>query len=175
MFKVIIAPLICFLGFIIAHALVFHHLHPQRRFRATVCIMSASVICYALVFWFILKNYRGQPLGGIFSLKSVDALAGLFIYVFFLAFYYQLLVLFDRSVSIRMMIDIDRSGEKGLTLEELKSSYSLEGKFRDEVRDMLFLSRFRQEGDYLYNTPKGSFHARVFDFLRRYLNLATNR
>jgi len=81
----------------------------------------------------------------------------------------------DRSISVRLFVDIANAGKDGLTLDEIKRNYSLEEKFRSELKDLTYLGRIKQDENIFSNTSKGRQHAKIVDFLRTYLNLSRKR
>ena len=69
------------------------------------------------------------------------------------------------------MVEIDKSPEKTITIDQLKSRYSLEEKFKKELDDMDFMDRIKHKDGFYMNTKKGLAHARVMEYLRKFLNI----
>jgi len=74
-----------------------------------------------------------------------------------------------------MMIEVCKAGEEGLTADQIKCRYSFDEKFREEVKDMLFLSWVKEDKGLIRNCLRASIQARVFKFLKSYLNLSRDR
>jgi len=85
----------------------------------------------------------------------------------YLTFYYVV----DRSVSSRLMIEIDRSRDKRMSFEDIKKVYDLETKYDNELNGMVEGGFMRKDGDYYYNTVKGRFVARCTDLYKRAFRL----
>jgi hypothetical protein len=159
-----------FILFLLAHASIFHLFSPARKFRCmffTALIFAAA--CGLIVFLIpekLISKCEGMLCGAFEYL-----LAAVYFYFFLWYFYFHTLVVIDRSISVRMLLEIYEAPGGALSLEELKERYSLDEKFTDEIRDMVFLDRFRVEGNFCCNTRKASLQAKIFKFLKEYLNL----
>ena len=171
MLLAILIAKISFVLFLVTHVIIFHKSPPKKRFRTMVMIAMASLVFYAIALRIVHGTAMAEAVNTIIAPDIVSVLNSIFVYLFLLFFYAQLIVIFDSSVSTRIMVDIDESAQRRLTLREIRSGYSLEEKFKDELEDMQYLDRIKKEGDYYKNTPKGSTHAKVIGFLRSYLNI----
>ncbi len=171
MLSAIILSSIFFLLFLILHIFIFHGGMVKRRFRTLLIVSLFCLLLYSLSYYWLVLSGANKTLNAVLPSAFVDTLNGIFVYFFCFYFYAHLVIVLDRSVSVRMMTDIDRSDRRKLTLEELKSEYSLEDKFRYEVDDMIYLDRLIKTGDFIRNTPKGRTHAVIIKFLRDYLNI----
>jgi len=84
----------------------------------------------------------------------------LFIYgiVLFLIFFFIYLTFYyvvDRSVSSRLMIEIDNAPGKKLTFDQIKSVYDEDTKYANEIQGMLDGGFIREKEGYYSCTPKG--------------------
>lgn len=172
MIRYLLCALFSFLLFFIIHIISFHFFKIERRFRAMVFIALFSFISVFLLFR-LVDNFTLFEEGLI--KKIISGMAGFFLYLSLWYLYFNFIVIIDRSISVRMLMEIYPSRDKGLSIDELKERYKLEDKFCDEMKDLIFLKRIVQKDGIYRNTSKGSMHARVIRFLRDYLNLAKNR
>jgi len=171
MFVSICLSVIFFLVFLSAHVFIFHFFPPKRRFRSLITILGISLILYTAAF--LAMNSAGLITAekNEDSIRMTDMLAGIFIYFFLYYAYFHQVIVFDRSITPRMMVEIENSPSKKVTLSELKKLYSVEEKFRKELDDMIFMERMEKEGSDYKNTKKGITHARVMQFLRDFLHI----
>ncbi|MFA6636247.1 MAG: hypothetical protein WCV56_03970 [Candidatus Omnitrophota bacterium] len=171
MLTVFILSVIFFSMFLAAHMLIFHFFNPSRKFRSiliTALVFGAGYAGFLAVLPEEALFYGEGSLGGVIFERGAE----IYLYFFLWYFYFHSLVVVDRSISVRMLVEIFKSRGSGLSLEEIKGKYSLEEKFSDELRDMLFLDRFREQGELYSNTRKASAQARIFRFLKGYMNLS---
>lgn len=154
------------------HALWFHWRPPQNRWRAftRLCLVFFGV--YTITFslapfpnWFNILNLESWW-ARFFSWTN-----GALIYAFLYFSYAQFYFLIDRSVSARIMIEIEQSTEKCLRIEEIHQRYDPKGMQIRRLNDMLYGGYVIKEGDYYKNTKKGELHARIFRFCKKYLHL----
>jgi hypothetical protein len=85
----------------------------------------------------------------------------------YLTFYYVV----DRSVSTRIMIEIDNTKDKRLKFEDLKAVYKPDTKYANELKGMAEGGFVRQDGLYYYNTPKGAAVGRLTAFYKKVFRL----
>lgn len=88
----------------------------------------------------------------------------------YLTFYYVL----DRSVSSRMMMEIEKSPGKKLTYEQLKTLYGIDEKYIQNLDGMVQggFAAVDQDGRFSC-TLKGAFVARISHFLKSVLKLGS--
>jgi len=162
---------ICFIFFLSAHVIIFHKWPPKRRFRTLIYLVLVSILLYAVIFVTGVITGFSDMINTLISGRIMGILSGIFIYFFIYFFYFHLIIIFDRSVTPRIMVEIDQSAEKRLTIEEIKSRYRLEDKVRKEFVDMDLMGRIKKTDNYYYNTEKGLFHAKIMTCLREYLHI----
>ena len=171
MFFALLLGCISFFVFLTLHVIIFHNRPPERRFRTLIYISAGSLLLYGILFYFGVKIGVNDAVNAFAPAWIINILNGLFIYLFIYFFYFHLIIVFDRSVSPRMMVELDKSPDKRLTVDGIKSAYSLEEKLRRELDDMDYMLRMAKDGDAYTNTKKGITHARLMDFLREYLHI----
>jgi len=93
----------------------------------------------------------------------------LFFYLFllYLTFYYVI----DRSVSSRIMIEIEKSQAKEMRFEELIRIYSIDTKYKDQIDGMLGGGFIKEEAGKYKCTLKGFLVAKVAYFFKKMLRL----
>lgn len=173
MLTVFVFSVLFFGMFLVAHMFTFHFFDPKRKFRSMLLTILFIGSAYS-VFLLILPEKVFFPRDRSILDGIVEWALIIYFYFFLWYFYFHSLIVVDRSISIRMLVEIFTSRGGRLSLEEMKKRYSLEEKFSDEVKDMLFLDRFRVDRGLYSNTWKASMQARIFMFLRGYMNLSKN-
>lgn len=163
--------LISFIIFLAIHVSVFHFFPPKRRFRSIILTVLLALVFYGVLALILsnsgFKHMLKEAIPGVF----VEFANTTFLYLFLCYFYFHLIIVFDSSVTTRIMVEIEKSKEKKLTLEELENKYSLEKKFEGELEDMQYLDRLKKEDSRFANTEKGSQHAKIISSLRNFLHI----
>ena len=161
-----------FILFFITQALWLHWRKPGNRWRAVTRFFWFFLGVYTLVFWMLpFPNWFHllNP-ASIFAKWFVWA-NGAALYILVFLGYAQFYFLIDRSVSARIMVEIEQSPHKRLRIEEIHEYYDPKGMQTRRLRDMLYGGYVVKEGDYYKNTKKGELHARIFCFGKKYLHL----
>jgi len=169
LYSILLAAFAFFL-FLLIHVVIFHMYPPKRRFRTLVYLALVCLMAYSILFFLGYGMVRGKILPGVTD-RMLDLAGGLFFYFFICFAYFHQIIVFDRSVTPRMMVEVETSPNKRLTKEGLKSRYSLEDKFKKELVDMDFMKRIELKDGKYSNTEKGRHHAGLMRFLRDYLNV----
>ncbi len=184
MIKAVFTGLLCFILFLALHLFTFRKFEPKGRFRALVIIFFSLMPLYAVVYFLIPTGYMIYASIGAVSAKPVisletaykltavlNFLSGFFLYIFLFLGYCQFYFIVDRSISVRVMIEIENSPQKRLSFEELKKPYSGEEIFLRRLGHMLEGNYLKDESGYYSNTKKGRLEARLFGFLKNLLKL----
>jgi len=171
MLTALIIGAVGFADFLLSHIIVFHYRPPKKRFRMLMVLLVSTAFFYALVFWVLVRFGVAARLDALVPQQLMALLFGAFVYFFIWYFYAHLVVVFDRSVTPRMMIEVYTAPGKKLTFEGMKERYSMRDKFVRELDDMVYMGRIERKGDIYMNTPKGLTHAKVMTFLREYLHI----
>ncbi|MEK6532095.1 MAG: hypothetical protein AABZ23_06365 [Deltaproteobacteria bacterium] len=182
MIEAIGAGFFSFVLFIVVHVMVFRSFELKERFRAITVIFIAVIPLYVLLYSLIAPDYMVVSVGtggpgiiapstALSASRHLAFLIGLALYVFLFLGYCQFYFIVDRSISVRVMIEILESDKKRLTQKEIKDAYSLDGLLDRRLGHMI-------EGDYIKgdsaeysNTWKGAFEARFFKAVKRLLRL----
>ena len=166
MFKGILIALFCFILFLLIHALIFHNLKIKKRFHTIAMTFYSLFPVYALIF-FLIPVF---PTGSVSS-TIISFLNGIVIYVFLFFGYCQFYFIIDRSISVRVMIELENSPEKQLTVEQIKEAYSLDYLLLRRLGHMVGTNYITENAGYYKNTRKGRYEARLFKFLKEFLQL----
>jgi hypothetical protein len=114
----------------------------------------------------------GMVPGTVIGLSKIfNFLIGLAAYLSLFFGYCQFYFIVDRSVSIRMMIELEDDPDKKMTKEEIKKVYDFDDFISRRLKHMLDSRYIVEESGYYHNTGKGRFHAGLFKFLKEYLQL----
>jgi hypothetical protein len=151
----------------------------KRRFLTLVRIFYALIPLYALLYILIptdaLVMIPADPRvipGTVIGLSKIfNFFVGFATYISIFFGYCQFYFIMDRSVSIRMMIELEDDPDKKMTKEEIKKAYDFDDFISRRLKHMLDSRYITEESGYYYNTGKGRLHARLFRFLKEYLKL----
>lgn len=161
-----------FILFFITHAPWLHWRKPANRWYAVTRFFWLFFGIYTLTFWFIpFSNWLDLANQGNILARWFAWLNGAGWYVLVFLGYAQFYFLVDRSVSARMMVEIEESSEKRLRIEDIHQRYDPNHMQTRRIEDMLYGGYVIKEGEYYKNTKKGKLHARIFYFCKKYLHL----
>lgn len=164
--KAIVTGLGCFLLFLVLHAAVFRIFNPEERFRTLTLIFYSLLPLYVAVYFLV------PPARWFATLHEfLDFLAGFFLYIFLFLGYCQFYFIVDRSISVRVMMEIENSGGEGRGFEELKRLYSFDYILSRRLDHMVYGGYLEKEGERYLNTAKGHVIASLFAFLKDFLRL----
>jgi hypothetical protein len=169
MIKGLFLGLSCFLLFL-SHIFILHKFNIRRKFFAIAVSSSCGLFLYSVCFLATPKSF----FYGVIPVILLAFLNGAFLHFFLGYFYLHLIQLIDRSLSTRMMVEIEKSPSHKLSAQELKQAYSIDEKISYELEDMVVLGRLVKENGAYKLTPKGKFHSGVFKMIRNYLKLKRN-
>ena len=166
MLKGILVALFCFILFLLIHALIFHNWRIKKHFEAIMIIFYSLIPVYALIY-FLTPYFFAHSTPAVI----VGFVNGFIIYLFLFFGYCQFYFIIDRSISVRVMIEMENSPQKKLTAEEIKEVYSLDGLLTRRLGHMVGTNYIVENSGYYTNTRKGRFEARLFKFLKDFLQL----
>ncbi|MFA5157417.1 MAG: hypothetical protein WC532_08580 [Candidatus Omnitrophota bacterium] len=166
MVKGLFLGVFCFLLFLL-HTSIFHRFNIRRKFFAVALSFFGGLFIYTLLFLAVPREYF-QNIAPALALAFLN---GAFLHFFFYYFYIHFIQIMDRSVSTRMMTEIEKSPACRLKAEELEMAYSMDEKISTEMEDMVILGRLIKDGDEYRLAPKGRLHSAVFKNVRDYLRL----
>ncbi len=166
MLKGIVIAFFCFILFLLIHAVIFHNWKVKKRFQAIIIIFYSLFLVYTLIY-FLTPSFL------TYADSSVIAgfVNGVVIYVFLFFGYCQFYFIIDRSISVRVMIELENSPEKQLTAEEIKKVYSLDSLLTRRLGQMVGTNYIVESSGFYKNTRKGRYEARFFKFLKDFMQL----
>ncbi len=184
MIKATLIGFACFILFLAVHLVVFRAFTLKERFRAIKYIFFLMVPVYvALYLWcpstYVLVESAGTGAGGAAvgpsayrATVALNFLAGLMFYVFLFLGYCQFYFIVDRSISVRIMIELERAPGKKLDYDGILSVYSFDEILRRRLTHMLEGNYIVKDAEGRYsNTGKGRKEAALFAFLKSLLNI----
>ena len=155
-FIALLAEVICFL----LMTLILRVVRTEKKAKMITCCFLA-VLPLLILFHILSPSYDGVSL--IFSI---------FLYVAgFFGGLLQLYNLADRGFSLRILIDIDESPSKQMSLDEIMTGYSqgrgIEWMYTKRIEDMKLQNLVTIVNGIVSNTEKGGKVATLFSRLRR--------
>lgn len=103
--------------------------------------------------------------------KVFNFLIGILFYLLLFFGYCQFYFIIDRSISVRIMIELEKSKDKKLTLEQIKKVYLPDYIFSIRLKQMIDSKYIIEDSGSYKNLCKGQLLARSFQRLKDYLNL----
>lgn len=103
--------------------------------------------------------------------KVLNFVTGFMLYVFLFMSYGEFYFIIDRSLSLRVMVELERHPEKRVSFEELKNVYSPDEIYRRRFRHMVESGCIVEEAGYYRNTTKGRCLANLFGISKKILNV----
>jgi hypothetical protein len=182
MLKAFFIGFACFLLFLFLHVVIFRIWSPGERFRAITRVFYACFALYFVAYYLIPHGFlevlplepgsEGLTSAQFYRISNaINFVAGLMLYVFLWLGYCQFYFIVDRSISVRVMIELENSPAKKLTYDEIKACYTFDYILTRRLGHMVDGGYLRKEGDYYVNTGKGRAEGRAFRFLKDYLRL----
>ncbi|MEE8574474.1 MAG: hypothetical protein V3T30_03585, partial [Thermodesulfobacteriota bacterium] len=164
------------------HILIFRYFKPERRFRTLTLIFYFLIGLYFVLYYLVPHGFleilpleAGSPnlsQSTFYKLSNfINFVSGFMLYVFLWLGYCQFYFIVDRSISVRIMIELENSKEKALTYDEIKSCYTFDHILTRRLGHMVEGGYLKKEGDKYVNTKKGETEGRFFRFMKDYLNL----
>jgi hypothetical protein len=152
----ILAVLLSFSLFVLTHWTICRYL----RWRPLSLVLNVTWLCflpvYALIFF--LLSHKVPTLA--VDLKSVEGVAvflnGLILNVFFLVGYTVFFFLIERGLSLRVMIEIHRSPQGKMTIEEIKRVYTYDYILEKRLDQMLKMGYAVRKDEYICSTERAA-------------------
>ena len=179
MLKGVVIGFFCFIVFLLLHIVIFHNRKIGQRFVTLVAIFCSLLPVYIFLYilipveaMLILRADLSEAPGSVIGLSKVfNFLIGILFYLFLFFGYCQFYFIIDRSISVKMMIELEKSGDKKLTLEQIKKVYSPDYILLRRLEHMIDSRYIVEDSGSYRNFPKGRIIARFFQFLKDYLQL----
>lgn len=179
MLKGCVLGFVCFLMFLFLHAVIFHNRRIKYRFSTLLRIFFSLLPVYILLYIFIpteamivMPADPGITPGVVLGIsKTFNFLLGIAVYILLFFGYCQFYFIIDRSVSVRIMIEIEKAKDKQLTLEAIKRIYSPDYIFLRRLQQMVDSRYLVKDSEGYKNSRKGIMTAKLFEFLKKYLQI----
>lgn len=182
MIKAVLIGFCCFILFLTFHVVVFRTLDLKERFRALTIIFFSLIPLYVVTYLLVPVDYLVivpmEPIAPAISQHSIyffhgamNFLSGFMLYAFLFLGYCQFYFIVDRSISVRVMIEMEKAAGKRLSFDDIMRVYSFHGILARRLEHMVEGEYLVREGDYYVTTPKGRLEAKVFCFLKEFLRL----
>ena len=156
MLEKIVLSIIAFVLFLVVHWVVFHFWRITNRFRVVNRIFLVFLFGYTVAAVLIPD---GSFYGGVVTESTIGGLLtyvnGLAIYVFLFFSYAQFYFLIDRSISARILTEIEETPAKELSFTELTSRYNPEKLLVRRLEDMRYGGDLIEANGRWRGKPKG--------------------
>jgi hypothetical protein len=152
----ILAVLLSFSLFVLTHWAICRYL----RWRPLSPVLNVTWLCflpiYAIVFFLLSQKVPALAI----DVRTVDGVAtflnGLLLNVFFLLGYTVFFFLIERGLSLRVVIEIHRSPQGRMTIEEIKRVYTYDYILEKRLGQMLKMGYAIRKGDYICSTERAA-------------------
>ncbi|MEK7773829.1 MAG: hypothetical protein AAB307_05730 [Deltaproteobacteria bacterium] len=184
MIKAYLLGFLCFALFLCVHVIVFRTIELKERFRAIKTIFFSLIPVYAALYFITPSGYvvvetggpaaffSAAPFGTIVAVTVyIHFLSGFMLYLFLFLGYCQFYFIVDRSISVRVMIEIEKSPDGRLSAEEIQKVYPFKGILDRRLEHMVCGNYIEDRNGRYSNTGKGRAEALVFSFLKDLLRL----
>ncbi|MEI6083869.1 MAG: hypothetical protein WCS70_06165 [Verrucomicrobiota bacterium] len=155
----IFAAFTSFSVFVVVHWAILHWLRWRPLSRVLNGLWLANLGLYAWLFWWWANDT------GI-----VNLLNGLLLQVFLLIGYTAFFFLVERGLSLRVLIEISRTPDGRMTLEEIKHAYPYDYILEKRIGQMVRMGYWVEQDGYFRSTEKGrrftALHRQVWKILR---------
>lgn len=161
----------CFLLAAIVHILIFHYVRVKFRARLLELIFVFFFVIQIILMIVIPENFLWPDINYSLLLNIATFVNGLMLYLLLFFFYANNYFVTDRSISIRIMIELENSPQQGLSKEELYQYYNGDMIMDKRLNDMIYGQYVKLVNGKYINTKKGKIYAKVFKYFKKYLNL----
>jgi len=167
-----ILSLIVFFFFILAHLAVIYFGHiTTHRMRTLKIVYALFLGIYTLLAFTVPGDLISEGIEEINALGTFVAyLNGAALYTLCFMFYGTMYYCVDRSISVRIAIELDNAPEKKLTLPALQAQYRQDQLLSMRLKDMVYGGYAEIDGDVYRLLPKGSFLAKINKLGRKILH-----
>ncbi|OGS22562.1 MAG: hypothetical protein A2252_03015 [Elusimicrobia bacterium RIFOXYA2_FULL_39_19] len=179
MLKGLFVGLFCFVLFLILHVVIFHFKKTEikKRFRMIRNIFFALIPLYIILYAYIPReslllipadpNSTSQFI--INLSKVLNFTIGFMLYVFLFMCYGQFYFILDRSLSVRMMVELSKQNK--VTYDELKKVYSPDEVYARRFKHLVESGCSIETNGYYTNTPKGNALSWIFTISKKILQV----
>ena len=166
MLKGILIAFFCFILLMNIHFIIFRKWKIEKRFRAMGIIFASLLPVYTLIFLLTPDFFTTSA-----SFTIVNFLNGMLLYLLLFFGYGHFYFLVDRSISARIMVELESSKEKQLTREQIEEVYSPDYLLSHRLGQMVDGKYVTLIAGYYKNTRKGRCQGRILKLLKEYWQL----
>lgn len=158
-------------AWLVVQAVVFHLVAPRKAFGSMLACFVPTVPLYALLYWTSpadLGFLPSQFIGAGWRLGLANGLAVQVLLFLTAGLFYSHA---DRSITVRLLIELARAPQQRLTLEEMQATCGVEVLMQERLDIMLANGFLVARGDRFVLTPKGWIGGSVGLVARKILRL----
>jgi len=167
--KGIVLAVGAFALFLPVHVVLLRTVRPHARFKAMMRLHGALALAILIVYAATPPDLVPLPRGWGAGGPVIGALNALAVHWFLFMGYSMFYFLVDRGFSLRIMIEVDRAPGGALTREGVAAVYPPESVVRRRLDEMVEIGRLVRAGDRYRLTPRGRVDARMFAWLKSFL------
>jgi len=121
--------------------------------------------------WSTIIQAEGEAVSFPDSYAMVACFAGVLLYTLLFVGYLEFYFTADRSVAFMILVQVEKTGGSGASIEGLSSMLDMHAYFRRRFDDLVYGGYLRKNDSLYFNTPKGHMFARLYASIIRYLHL----
>jgi hypothetical protein len=152
----IVAVILSFSLFVLTHWAICRYL----QWRPLSRVLNVTWLCFVPVYGVILYLLSRNVGSLAVDLKSIDGVAvllnGMLLNVFLLIGYTPFFFLIERGLSLRVMIEIYRSPNGRMTIDEIKQVYAYDYILDKRLGQMLKMGYAVRKDDYICSTDRAA-------------------
>ena len=165
------AVLITFTTYVLTHWVICR----TTKWRPYARVINLLWLCflpvYGLTFYLLASRCPVLAVDIRTSLGLIDLVNGLFLNFLLLLGYTYFFFLVERGLSLRLMIEINRSPQRRLTIPELQQIYTYDYILDKRLGQMKRMGYAKIEDNVIYGTPKSARLAASNKIVRRILRI----
>lgn len=167
----LMAAVLSFTIFFAVHTALYHWVGIRRKLLVMLGLWMAGGALFVVFFRLMPADASYLPRLLSAPTDAVTLFNGAFVYWFLFAAYYQFFNMADNSVGVRCLIELSRAPAAGLTLEELRGSYSFETMVGRRLERLVEAGYLERDGKLYRCHTKGRVAAALMSRLKTFLNL----
>ena len=169
MLKGIVLAVGAFALFLPLHVVVLRVVRPPARFQSMMALHGVLAAILLAVYALTPADLVPLPYGWGAGGAVVGALNAMAVHWFLFMGYAMFYFLVDRGFSLRIMIEVDRAPGGALSRDGIAAVYPPEGVVRRRLEEMVEIGRLVRRGDAYRQTSRGRFDARMFAWIKSFL------
>jgi len=167
----ILAVFTTFLLYVLTHWSICRFARPRSHSRTINVLWACFLPIYPLIFLALANRSAALAVDVHTVSGAFNLLNGLLLDCLLLVGYTYFFFLIERGISLRLILEVARSPQGKLTIEDIKKIYTYDYILEKRLGQMLKMGYMVKEGDYICNTEKGSKLAKTNKLVRKILRL----